>query len=1233
MNNKALCLLLGLLSFACVFGCEPSARLKARQERPVYTSYQDIPGVTEEETAAIEKFRAADRTFVFGMNPSTEFFTEEDGTVGGYSVLFCEWLSTLFGITFKPVLFEWDDLLAGLESGAIDFTGEMTATEERRAKYFMTDTIAERTIKFMRLKGEDPLPAIEKQRPLRYAFLEDTTTHGLVSPFLKEGSEYVFVGNYEDVYRLLEKGLIDAFFDENPAESAFDDYGDVVAEDFFPLLYSPVSLTTQNQELKPIISAVQKVLKSGGAYHLTQLYNRGYIDYLRHKFFSQLTAEEKEYIREHLASGLKIPVAMEYDNYPASFYNEQENKWQGIAIDVLKEVEKLTGLAFVRAQEGRLEWPVLLGMLERGEAAMATELIPSKERRGRFLWPDNPYQVDFYALLSRADYPDIRPNEILYAKVGLIEDSVYAEIFREWFPNHPNVVEYTSNFDAFDALERGDVDLLMMTQNQLLSVTNFLERPGFKSNILFNRSYEASFGLNIKESVLCSIMSKALPLIDIHSISQRWTHRLFDYRLKMAQAKLPWLIGVSTLLLCVLLLVFAFFQRKRGEGKKLEVLVERRTAEQRQILTKLEAVTGNYKGIIWSVDKDGIITIFNGRYLETIGVTPSFLEGKKLELARSKNRHLDIIYHVEKTFREGPQDWTGEVDGSMFHSCTMPIRDGSGETVGVVGSTDDVTQMFQLQRDLEDAVEAAKAASQAKSEFLANMSHEIRTPMNAIMGLTHLALQTDLNEQQYEYVHRTEVSAKALLRIINDILDFSKIEAGKLEMEETEFHLGDLMRGIMEMHAEKAHAAGLEFALDLPVETPFGLLGDPVRLAQVINNLIGNAIKFTGQNGTVIVRVATLETTPETAFLRFTVEDSGIGLSPEQAAKLFNPFTQADATTTRKYGGTGLGLAISKRLAEMMGGEIWCRSEPGRGSTFGFTARFKPCVLADAGPPLTLDSFKGLRVLAVDDNAQALEILSQLMSSIGFTVVAAGSGEEALKRYAEAAGLGTKFDLIVVDWQMPDMDGGETVQRLAESWGPLPAVLMITGYGREEVADSAKAANIHNILTKPISLSSLNTALLEVFGKHRAKHGKKSGAEEDDLSLIQAIRGARILLAEDNEVNQLVASRILTNAGFEVMVAGNGQEALDLAQKEQFDLILMDIQMPEMDGLTATTRLRAMPQFQNLPIVAMTAHAMSGDREQSLKVGMNDHITKPINISELFQALARWIPPRTPSAS
>ena len=583
---KSLILSLGILFLACIFGCEPSAPVKTRKEYPVYTSFRSIPGVTAEEIAAIEELQAAKRSFVFGVNLSTEFFTEEDGSTGGYAVLLCDWLTTLFEMPFRPTVYEWEDLLAGLESHAVDFTGEMTATEERRRTHFMTDAIAQRSIKFMRLQNGETLAALEKQRPLRYVFLEDTTTHTLVSPYLKEGSEYIFVGNYADVYRLLKEGRADVFFDENTAEAAFDEYDDVVFEDFYPFLYSPVSLTTQNPELVPIISIVQKALQSGGTYHLAQLYNSGYTTYLRHKLFAQFNAEEREYIRDHIASGRKIPIALEDDTYPTSFYNKQEGQWQGIALDVLENISALTGLEFERAHEERLEWAVLFDMLERGDVAMVSELILTDERRGRFLWPDTPYQIDRYALLSRADSPNITPNEVLYAKVGLYANTAYAEVFRQWFPDHQNTVEFSNSFDAFDALERGDVDFLMMTRNLLLSVTNLLERPGFKVNILFNRSYASSFGFNVEEAVLCSIVSKALRVIDTASITQRWTQKTFDYRLKMAQAKVPWLIGVSVLLLCILVLLARMFLKGRQIERQLEGAVHERT---RQLAVQTEA--------------------------------------------------------------------------------------------------------------------------------------------------------------------------------------------------------------------------------------------------------------------------------------------------------------------------------------------------------------------------------------------------------------------------------------------------------------------------------------------------------------------------------------------------------------------------------------------------------------------------------------------------------------------
>jgi ABC-type amino acid transport substrate-binding protein len=576
-TGKSVCLLLTVTFFLCVFGCENTARIPERENYHVYTSYRSIPGVTEDEIAAIEDLRSRRESFTYGMNLTTETFYAPNGNIEGYSALFCNLLTILFGIPFKPEIYEWGELIDGLESYAVDFTGELTATDERRKIYFMTDAIAERTIKFMRITGGEDFADTAKTRALRYAFLEGTTTFERVSAKPDAAFETVFVNDYGTAYELLKSGDIDAFFDEGVAEAAFDGYGDVTAEDFFPRVYDPVSLTTRNPELKAVISVVQKALQNGAARHLVRLYNRGESDYLRHKLFAQLTEDEAAYTEELIAKEHPVRLAAEHDNYPNSFYNDREREWQGAAFDVLGEVSALTGLSFAPANSPGVNWSALMAMLESGEADMVTELIRSDEREGRFLWADTPYQTDNYALLSKSEYADMGINEMFYAKVGLIRDTADTEMFRTWFPNHTNTAEYDSTTEAFAALERGEVDLVMATRNQLLSLTNFQEKPGFKANIVFDRNVESLFGFSRENALLRSVVSKALLLIDTENISDRWTRRVFDYRGKMARAQIPWLIGAA-LLLSLLALLLPMLLRHRKEGKRLEAVMRERTA-------------------------------------------------------------------------------------------------------------------------------------------------------------------------------------------------------------------------------------------------------------------------------------------------------------------------------------------------------------------------------------------------------------------------------------------------------------------------------------------------------------------------------------------------------------------------------------------------------------------------------------------------------------------------------
>jgi PAS domain S-box-containing protein len=646
--------------------------------------------------------------------------------------------------------------------------------------------------------------------------------------------------------------------------------------------------------------------------------------------------------------------------------------------------------------------------------------------------------------------------------------------------------------------------------------------------------------------------------------------------------------------------------------------------------------------IVARTDRRGTITFVNEKFCSISKYSREELIGMDHRIINSTFHPKEFIAELWSTIKSG-RVWKGDIknlakDGEFYWVDTtiVPFCDEKGEPHQYIAIRSDITAIKRVEDDLRGAKDAAEEANRAKSEFLANMSHEIRTPLNGVMGMTDLALDTQLSPEQREYLETVKMSADSLLTVINDILDFSKIEAGKIDLDAADFNLRDCLEASLKTMALRADEKGLELLCEVAAEVPEIVRGDTGRLRQIIINLVGNAIKFT-EKGEVALKVQVKETNERDRILRFTVADSGIGIPKDKLQLIFDPFSQADTTTTRKYGGTGLGLTISSRLVGMMGGRIWVESELGKGSQFHFTAQLenadqKAIEIGSIAPPEIL---RGVNVLVVDDNRTNRMILTGMLMRWEMKSSMAQDGEEALAKLSEAQAAGDPFALILMDMHMPKMDGFELIERIRKS--PYPStvtIMMLTSAGHRGDAARCQELGVAAYLLKPIRQSELREAIARVLGAREHKGAIPLITRYSLQDAREPTASLRVLLVEDNRVNQRLATRLLEKRGHSVSLAGDGREALATLEKESFDLVLMDLQMPEMDGFEATTVIRnkEIDSGNHQAIVALTAHAMKGDREKCLAAGMDGYLCKPIRSHELDEVLHIYVAQRTAAA-
>jgi PAS domain S-box-containing protein len=1202
-------------------------------------SFRNIPGITQDEINAIEAIKTKYGSFVYGINPTTEAFIGKDGGIEGYAVMLCDWLSGMFEMPFRPVYYQWGDLLKGLESGEVHFTGELMLSSENPAGYIMSGLTVHRSIKYYRINNSAPLAEIIKTRPPRYAFLRGAVVIADITANTDYGFEPVFVDSHSAAYRMLESGEVDAFFSMDTAEGAFDVYGNVAGREFFPPVSKSSCLATQNEELRPVISALNKAMDNRVLEYLAALHKQGYQEYLGNKLYAQLTEEERLYIKERPI----VPAAAEFNNYPVSFFDTQTKKWHGIYFETLDEVAKLTGLTFEFVNGPNMQIPELAAMLENGKALIIGELFRLKEYEGRFLWSETPLLHDNYAFITGSDFHNIETGEVSYLRVGFRKNTPYSELFKIIFPGHGNYTEYTTQEELWDALRNGEVDAIFSSRRRLLIYANYHEEAGFKLNLILDHEFDTSFGFNRDAAVLKSIVDKSLGLINIKNISNQWMNKTYDYRIKLAAAQRPWFIGASILIFLVLSLVSILLIRSRNAGKRLEIMVKQRTEalafEGRQAMERelalqtsmLKTMISALPDAVFCKDLDFKYTlcnkymanVFNKEVEDIIGKDDVTVLGLAAEAAAVANDTDKRVVNEQR--RIVYEEWVRSNGVKrLFETVKSPLI-LDGEVIGVMGIGRDITHRKDMEEDLAFKTSKMQMIVDTIPDILFCKDTNFRyTQCNrqfeefwgiqeaAIIGLSDHD-GTWLSPDTIKNMHSTETTIMYDDKTFTSELSLSSPYTGKEGIFETvlsPLKQNGVVVGMMGIarditqrkameeavqaasHAKSAFFANMSHEIRTPLNVIIGLTDLILEDESLDSHVTGNLVKISSAGSMLLSIVNDI--------LDFSKIESGkLELKPVEYA---TPSLLNDIVTL-----------VVTRLGEKPIQFLLDIEDDLPAKLYGDDLRLKQIftnLLTNAVKYTRKGSIKlSVRCLRGSDHEDDKVWMDIAVSDTGI-----GIREEDINklfsdynqvdtnanRNIEGTGLG----LAITKKLTAMMDGKIQVE---------------SEYGK----GSTFRLRLHQGFVSDTPIGADIADKLRNFRYNENKRIVSKKLVRIDLSY------ARVLVVDDMQTNLDVASGLLHKYNMQVDCVNSGSEAIERirAGTPVYNAVFMDHMMPGMDGVEATVMIRMLgtEYAQKIPVIALTANAIHGTEEMFYEHGFQGFISKPIDVTEMDSVIRKWV--------